>query len=87
MREKPLGGFTGAGAEEADAVEEVVEARRQRFQADGAGRIEEDEAVDRLALADELARDFVGDDAAGGPATEAVRAPGLATLDFGFVEG
>ena len=88
MRQQPIGRFALARAEQADAVQEAVQARRQRVQPQRAGRVEQDEPVDRfVALLDELARDFVRDDAAGGPAAEAVRAAGLPALHFGEVEG
>lgn len=64
-----------------------MEAGRQGFEADGAGGVEEDHVRGCLALSVEFKGDFIGDDAACGPAADDVGALGLSTAHFGDVEG
>ena len=91
--EEPAGGLSGACGEQSDFVEEVVKAGREGFKRNGAWRVDQDQLLDvvfarRIGFVHvvELAGDFVGDDAAGGPAAEEVGASRLAAEDFFEVE-
>lgn len=87
VRQQPRGRLRAARAQKPDAVEEVVQARRQRLERQRARRVQQDQPVDRFAVGQQLGRDFVCDDAAGGPAAHGVGPVRLAAPDLGHVDG
>lgn len=85
MGEEP-GGETVDGAvafaEEADGTEEAVQGPRQGFDDQWARCVDEDEGFDFIAHVDELADCLVGDDPAGGPASDVIWPLWLPSFDL-----
>ena len=88
MREKPCWRTVGVSlrAQKADGVKEMMQTRRERVQTYGAGSINENQAINRIALSLCLQRRFVSAYSTSRPTSKYIRTARLSTTHFGEIQ-
>jgi hypothetical protein len=86
VREEPLGWRSLALAEEADGVEESVQATRKLLKADGERRVEKKQTLNSLTfLEDKVPGSIIGTDTTSRPATKVVWTSRLSAPDLSHI--